>query len=215
MITDYASLQAAVIEYLARDQDVTVTARVPTLIQLCEAKLNRAVFCRQMEQRSTATLDTTITDPEFVLLPSDFQSMRRVRLSSVSGKPQLEFKSQVQLDEYRSYTSNTAGKPLYFTVSGTEMELAPTPDADYTIEMVYRQNIPPLALNSSNWLLTLAPDIYLYGTLLEAAPYIKQDSRIQVWGAAFSTCIDQLNGLSTLSGFNSGPLTMRTNGVTP
>ena len=48
--------------------------------------------------------------------------------------------------------------------------------------MVYRANIPPLASNGANWLLTLAPDLYLYGALLESAPYIKEDGRIQTWG---------------------------------
>jgi hypothetical protein len=51
----------------------------------------------------------------------------------------------------------------------------------YTIEMVYRKNIPAFATNDPNWLLTLAPDLYLYGALLESAPYIKEDGRIQTW----------------------------------
>jgi hypothetical protein len=55
-ITDYASLQTAVTEYLARDQDTTLIARIPTFIQLFEAKMNRSLFVRQMEERSTATV---------------------------------------------------------------------------------------------------------------------------------------------------------------
>src|SRR5258706_6692415 len=91
-IVDYASLQAAVTEYLARDQDVTLIARIPTFIQLAEAKFNRQLFVRQMEQRSTALVNLGSSEREFVSVPSDFQSMRRVRLSSVTGKPRLEFK---------------------------------------------------------------------------------------------------------------------------
>src|SRR5882757_2180944 len=95
-IVDYASLQSAVIEYLARDQDATLIARIPTFIQLAEAKFNRHLFVRQMEQRSYTTTDTSTSEPEFISLPSDFQSMRRVRLSSVIGKPRLDFKSGAQ-----------------------------------------------------------------------------------------------------------------------
>ena len=89
-----------------------------------------------MEQRSTALVNLTSDEPEFISLPSDFQSMRRVRLSGVAGKPCLEFKSGVQLDEYRFGISDVAGQPRYFTVFGDEIELAPTPDDAYTIEMV-------------------------------------------------------------------------------
>jgi hypothetical protein len=201
-----------VTEYLARDQDTTLIARIPTFVQLAEAKFNRQLFVRQMESRATALTDTTSSEPEFISLPADFQSMRRIRVSSVTRKPHLEFMSGIQLDEYRTGISNLAGHPRYFTIFGDEIEIAPTPDADYTIEMVYRQNIPALADNSSNWLLALAPDLYLYGALLESAPYIKEDSRIQTWGLGFSTALADLNNLGLTSTFNAGPMTVRVSG---
>lgn len=211
-IIDTTSLQTAVTEYLARDQDTTLIARIPTFIQLAEAKFNRQLFVRQMELRSTAVVNTASSEPEFISLPADFQSMRRVRLSSVTGKPCLEFKSGTQIDEYRFGTSDIAARPRYFTVFGDELELAPTPDAAYTIEMVYRSSVPPLAANSTNWLLTLAPDLYLYGALLESAPYIKEDARIQTWGLGFTAALSDLNNLGLTSTFNAGPMTVRVSG---
>src|SRR5882757_6343231 len=109
-IIDYGSLQAAVSEYLARDQDATLIARIPTFVQLAEAKFNRQLFVRQMERRATALVDSGSNEPEFISLPSDFQSMRRVRLSSVAGKPSLEFKSGTQMDEYRFGTSDVVAR---------------------------------------------------------------------------------------------------------
>lgn len=214
-ITDYISLQTAIIEYLARDQDTTLIARVPTFIQLFEAKMNRNLFVRQMEARATSTIDPNANEPEFITLPTDFQSMRRMRISSVTGKPLLSFKSTVQMDEFRYAMANTPGQPQFFSIFGTEIELGPTPDAPYTIEMIYRANLPALALNTTNWLLTLAPDSYLYGTLLESAPYIKEDGRIQTWGIGLQTALDDLNKLGNTSTFNAGPIRMRPSGVTP
>lgn len=211
-IFDYASLQSSVTEYLARDQDATLIARIPTFIQLAEAKFNRQLFVRQMEQRATALVNLASGEPEFISLPSDFQSMRRVRLSSVTGKPALEFKSGTQIDEYRFETFNVSGRPRYFTVFGDELEIAPTPDAAYTIEMVYRRSIPPLAESDLNWLLALAPDLYLYGALLESAPYIKEDGRIQTWGLGFTAALSDLNNLGLTSTFNAGPMTVRVSG---
>lgn len=211
-IVDYASLQSAVVEYLARDQDTTLIARIPTFIQMAEAKFNRQLFVRQMEQRATALVDSGSREPEFISLPADFQSMRRVRLSSVTGKPCLAFKSGTQLDEYRFRISDVAGQPRYFTVFGDEIELAPTPDAAYAIEMVYRRNVPPLAANDPNWLLSLAPDLYLYAALLESAPYIKEDGRIQTWGLGLSSALSDLNNLGLTSTFNAGPMTVRVSG---
>lgn len=211
-IEDYASLRTAVTEYLARDQDTTLIARIPTFIQLAEAKFNRQLFVRQMEQRATALVNLASNEPEFISLPADFQSMRRVRLSSVIGKPALEFRSGAQIDEYRFETFNVSGRPRYFTIFGDELEIAPTPDAAYTVEMVYRKNIPPLAENDPNWLLALAPDLYLYGALLESAPYIKEDGRIQIWGLGFTSALNELNSLGLTSTFNAGPMTVRVSG---
>jgi hypothetical protein len=219
-IVDYTSLQSAVTEYLARDQDATLIARIPTFIQLSEAKFNRDLFVRQMEQRSTALVDPTVSEPEYISLPADFQSMRRVRVSSASRKPPITFMSGEQMEEFRAGRDNASGFPRYFSIFGSEIELAPTPDALCTIEMVYRQNVPALsATNTTNWLLTLAPDIYLYGALLESAPYIGTDpnaaARIQVWGLGFKTALDELNALSLTSSFSAGPATVRVSGVTP
>jgi hypothetical protein len=218
LIVDYTSLQAVIIDYLARDQDSYLIARIPTLIQLFEAKMNRSLFVRQMEQRSMAVTTFAQTDCEFIALPSDFQSMRRIRLTSaggsvVTGKRPLEFKSTVQMDEFRTENADVPGKPKYFSIFGSEIELAPTPNAAYTVEMIYRQNIPPLATNTTNWLLTLSPDLYLYGALMEAAPSIKEDQRIETWGALFASALGDLNQLGTTSTFNAGPLSVRPSGL--
>src|ERR1700749_31051 len=117
-IVDYATLQATAVEYLARDQDATLIARVPTFIQLFEAKMNRQLFVRQMETRSTALTDPTAGEPEFIALPSDFQSMRRILLTFVPGKPFLSYKSPHQMDEFRLQNADVAGQPFFFTIFG-------------------------------------------------------------------------------------------------
>lgn len=212
-ITTYAELLTAVENWLARSN---LTARIPEFIALAEAKLNRELRCMQMERRSTATVDTTSDEPEFVSLPGDFQTMRRIRLSGVAGKPRLSFVSQQQADLLRTSYDNTSGQPAYFTVFGDEIELIPTPGEDYEIEMVYRSFLPALGDDqASNWLLALAPDAYLYGALLESAPYIKDDARISVWGLGFSNAVDSLNRLSAEQSLASAPMAVYIEGPTP
>ena len=211
-ISTYTELLAAGANWLARDD---LTSRLPEFVTLTEAKFNRMLFHRQMETRSTTTCDTSDDEPEFISLPTGFQTMRRVRLSSVTGKPRLEFMAQSQLEDYRYSIDNVSDQPVYYTIVGEEMELAPTPNENYTLEMVYRKNIPALASNSTNWLLTAAPDAYLYGMLLESAPYIKEDERINTWALGFSTALDQLNKLGDRQSYDSGPTTVWLPGVCP
>lgn len=211
-ISTYTELQTAVANWLARDD---LTSRIPEFVTLAEAKFNRVLIHPQMETRTTLTVDTNDASPEFLDLPSGFQTMRSARLSGVTGKPRLAFMTQTQMDDYRYSVDNVSGQPDYFSIVGTQMELAKTPNEDFDVQIVYRQNIPAMASNSTNWLLTLAPDLYLYGTLLEAAPYNKEDERIVVWSAGVQTALDQLNAHGHRQSFDSGPSTIWLPGVTP
>lgn len=212
-IATYSDLTTAAANWLARGD---LTARIPEFVALAEAKFQRSLFVRQMEQRSTATVDTTSSEPEFISLPSDFQTMRRIRLSSVTGKPGLGYMSGTQIDEFRTNGGNTTGQPLHFSIIGDEIELAPTPDDDYTIEMVYRKTVPALSdASPTNWLLSIAPDVYLYSVLMESAPFIKDDERLTLWATLAQAAIKQLNDLSSTAQFNAGPAVIRTSAPTP
>jgi hypothetical protein len=211
-LSNYTELQATVAGYLARDD---LTSRIPDFVVLAEAKFNRVLLHPRMETRTTLTVDTNLASPEFLDLPTDFQTMRMVRLPDETGKPRLQFLTQTQMDDYRYSTDNVTGTPVYFTIVGDQIELAPTPNEDMDIEVLYRGNIPALVSNSTNWLLTLAPDLYLYGTLLEASPYIQNDARISVWGSAVATVIDQLNIHGERQSFDSGPTTISLPGICP
>jgi hypothetical protein len=211
-ISNYTQLVSTIAEYLARDD---LTLRIPDFVTLAEAKFNRTLFHPRMETRTTLTVNTLLPSPEFLDLPTDFQTIRMVRLPDEVGKPRLQFMSQTQIDDYRYSRDNVAGSPVYFTIVGDQIELAPTPNEDMDVEVLYRANIPALATNSTNWLLTIAPDLYLYGTLLEATPYIQNDERISLWATGMQTVLDQPNALAERQSFDSGPTTISLPGVTP
>lgn len=215
-LATYTDLQAAIAEWLGRETDAAILARVPDFVRLCEAKLNRDLRSNKMEKRATALVNMLSDEPEFVSLPGDFQTMRRVRLNGVDGKPRLEFLSGQQADEFRTRSGNAPGRPQFFTVFGDEMELIRTPDMAYTLEMVYRAALPALSNdNPSNWLLDTSPDIYLYGALLETAPYIKEDERLSTWATGFKYALDSINQLARDQAYNAGPMTARVTGATP
>jgi hypothetical protein len=211
-LANYTDLTSAIAGWLARDD---LTSRIPDFVTLAEAKFNRVLLHPRMENRTTLTVDTNLSDPEFLDLPSDFQTMRSVRLSGVTGKPRLGFMTQTQMDDYRYSIDNVSAQPVYFSIAGDQIELAPTPNEDYDVQIIYRRNIPSLETNTTNWLMTLAPDLYLYGSLLEAAPYMQNDERLPVWGLAVQTVIDQLNTHGERQTANSGPSTITLPGVTP
>ena len=195
-IGTYAQLQTAVAAWLARSD---LTSVIPDFITLAEAKLNRLLRCRQQEQRSTATAT------EYMALPTGFLELRSIELTTSPPYP-LELVSPDEID--RDYSSST-GQPMVYCLLANQIQLAPVPDSTYTVEVDYFEVIPPLASNSTNWLLTSHPDIYLYGSLLEAAAYLQDDPRVPAWNAAYTQVLQQLQSADRRARWSGSRLAVR------
>jgi len=74
-----------------------------------------------------------------------------------------------------------SGKTRYYTIIDGAFELIPTPSNSVELTITYYAKIPALSsTQATNWLLTKAPDLYLYATLTNAAPYLQNDERIRL-----------------------------------
>jgi len=58
----------------------------------------------------------------------------------------------------------------------------------------YKDFSPLSASNANNWILTSYPDVYLYGALLEASPYLVEDERVNVWAQLYAAAVGTLRG---------------------
>ena len=184
-ITTYAELQSNITDFLNRDDSALIA---PTFISLAETDMQRQVRHWRQEKRSTATLDT-----QYSAIPADFLEDIRFYITSGDTSP-LEKISQFQLIERKFNSANTAGTPRYYALTAGELEVYPVPDGEYTAELYYYSRIPKLSdSNTSNWMLEYFPDAYLYGSLIHSAPYLKDDSRLQVWAALYQSAIDGIN----------------------
>jgi len=172
-LDSYSGLQAEIALWLNRED---LTAQIPTFITLLEARMNRELRTREMETRATATLAE-----QFVPLPADYLSMKQLQLNTDPVQP-LQFVTATDLDYIRRDNNDVAGRPFAFSIVDEQIEVAPVPDASYELEMLYHGKITALSGTvSSNWVLEKHPDLYLYGSLLQAAPYLHDDDRIPVW----------------------------------
>ena len=184
----FTELKDAVADWLDRSD---LTARIPDFITLAEARLNRDLRIRPMEVRSS--METT-SGQRYFNLPGGYLQMRNMQMNTNPITP-LEYITPEMLD--RLYGSDTTGKPRAYTLIGDEIQLAPIPDSDYTVEMAFYEKFTPLGDGTSgtvtnNWLTLNAPDVLLYGSLLEAEPFIKNDERIGLWLNAYNSAVKKL-----------------------
>lgn len=187
MIRNYTELQTAVGNWLNRTD---LTARIPEFIQLAEAKIAREL--RQREVRETITLSAGDTTP----LPGDCDVLTSIRLDvGISSREYpIKIGTMEQLNETRRTYGAVASWPVVAAVVGTSLVFAPALVEEMDAEVVYTDKLVPLsAQNTTNAVLTEAPDIYLYGALSEAAPYLEHDERIPVWEGRFDKHMARYN----------------------
>jgi hypothetical protein len=200
-ISTYTDLKTSVASWLNRDD---LTSVIPDFISLAEAGINRDLRHYKMIERADATLDS-----RYVQMPTDW--METVRFSITSGNTyRLELVSRDDMLEYRQKTADASGRPRFYANIGDTIEVFPTPDADYTMQLQYYAKTPALSdSNASNWLLLDAPDVYLYGTLIQSAPYLQDDARTQTWAALYAAALQSLQKASDDTRFAGSGLRMR------
>jgi hypothetical protein len=200
-LTTYTELKTSIADWLNRT-DLTTT--IPDFISLAEAQIERQLRTRQMLTRTTLTIAA-----EFVSTPADFLEIRALKLTSTNPITPLTFMTMDSLDE-QSTIDIGSGRPKYFTVVGSEFRFVPTPDASYTSEIVYFTKLSKLSSSvSTNFLLTSSPDAYLYGSLLQAAPYLQDDARIPVWTTLYERALSDLQVTDDRGATSGGKLLTR------
>lgn len=192
MIVDYDSLKTAVANWLAR---ADLTSAIPEFIQLAESRINRSLYVRERME----TVEGTSSDG-VIPVPGDLDRLIGLRVL---------YDSQMRLLHPVSPGRDTeaVGSPMSYTVVGSDIRLIGTDDTDYALD--YYARIP--ALNSTttqNWLILKDPSLYLYGALLEAAPYLRNDDRASLWAQQFRAALDDLLMADEKSRFGSSPAPM-------
>ena len=93
----------------------------------------------------------------------------------------------------RIWGGSTSGTPRTYTLIGDELFLGPAPDSVMTLEMAYYKKFDSLSsTTATNWMITKAPEVYLYGSLLEAEPFLQNDERVPLWQAFYKESVSQL-----------------------
>lgn len=192
-IGTYSELQTAVASWMHR---ADLTDRIPEFIALCEARANGHSKSRLMEARTTLT---ATSGNAYVTLPSDMLEMRRLVVTSSSPLSTLKYVSPDEITF--SYPTTQQGVPAVFAVIGSQVQLAPIPDSSYTLEVSYLQKIPALSeANPTNWLLTNFPDVYLYGTLLQAVTYTQDFGQLNTLQTLYRDAVENMNAIDWYSG---------------
>lgn len=188
-ISTFAELQVAIASWLHRSD---LSANIPEFITLAESRIyngckdpqypSKPLRVRNMQNRDSGTVGALGA----VAIPSQYVDTIRFNLTVNGLNRPLRYLASVD----NSLFETKQGKGLYYTIVNNSFFVGPYDGSSYTHD--YYKSFDPLATTATNWLLTNAPGVYLYGALIEAAPFINKDSRLTTWYRMFSASINSL-----------------------
>ena len=181
---NYGELKTAVAQWLDRTD---LTSMIPTFIQMAEAKFFRVLRCPGNEQWATYRASSLIT--QTFQIPNDYLECK---ILMYGDKPLQRITDIAYLQ--KNAASVASGVPRYFARLKDQLYLYPQASYEDDVNLIYWETQGPM-VNDTDATRTLmhAPDLYLYGALLEAQSYLIGDERLPVWQQKFAEILSTIN----------------------
>jgi hypothetical protein len=187
-VMTYDSLNSTVLQYLER-QDQAVVNAIPTFITLCEFEIAQEI--KTLGQLNVVTANMSANNP-VLQKPARWRKTVSMAITSSNTTTPVLLRKFEYLKTYWPDATQTALPEFYSDIDYDHWYLAPTPDQAYAFEVLYYERIQPLSSSvQTNWLTQNAPNAMLYGTLLQAMPFLKNDQR-QIFQQKYSEAIAAL-----------------------
>jgi len=202
-LATYANLKTSIANWLNRS-DLTNEISEDFIV-LAEADFNSKLRIRKMNTSTSITIDS-----ETESIPSDFLQIRDFFITEGETKYPLKYITPAQMDEIRG--SSSSGMPSTYTILGDNFRFAPIPSSSYTGTLNYYAKFPSLSdSNTSNYILTSHPSIYLYGSLYHAANFLGgiEPRQVQQWQQQYTTALERLERNDREDQYGNAPLQQR------
>jgi hypothetical protein len=185
-VMTYDSLVEDIQSYLERS-DAATLAKIPQFIMLAEQ-----IIASEIKFLGNLVVVTSnmVQGEATIAKPARWRKTVSMNVTVASKRQPVLLRTYEYLREYWPNPSST-DVPLYFCDYDYEHWLvAPTPASAYSYEVLYYERNQPLdSSNQSNWFTQYAPQALLYGSLLQAMPFLKNDERIPMWQGQYDKII--------------------------
>lgn len=190
---NYSELSTAIQDYL-QDADTTFVTHIPDFVRQTEERIFRRVIIPDLRKTHTTALASgTATYAK----PSDYLSTFDFAVVNGSGSYFFLLPKDAAFMREAYPDPTTSGFPLYYAESNTtNMLLAPTPDANYSVEWNYYYDPESIVTASTTWLGDNAESALLYGCLAEGYRYLKGDGDMMaLYDGKFQEALQDLERL--------------------
>lgn len=182
-----------------------LTTDIPNFVSLATARIQRDM-ARIKHPFALNRKQASVVD-NYSPLPNDFLSIYQLADQDTAQALIYITPDQSMTVQAQGWNPDTAlvpvigayytptGNTTYYTIIGNRIRLVPPPGAasPTTLDLWYLTTLPALTTtNTTNWVLTRYPDLYLYGSLVHSAPYLKNDERIALWDGLYTKILSDI-----------------------
>jgi hypothetical protein len=188
-VQTYDSLVADISSYLERTDQQTLE-KIPTFIMLAEQVI--AAEIKFLGNR-TVMQSNMIQGQDVINKPARWHKTVSINITVAGQRRPVLLRPYEYLRTYWPDPTQTDVPEYYADYDYTHWLVAPTPASNYAFEVSYYERIQPLdSSNQTNWFTIYAPQALLYGSLLQAMPFLKNDERMQMWQAQYTNIMNVL-----------------------
>ena len=185
----YDSLVDDISTYLERTDTATLE-KIPTFIMLAEQVIASEI---KFLGNLTVMQSTMVATQPVIDKPARWHKTVSMNVVVAGERKPVLLRKYEYLREYWPDPTQTEVPKFYCDYDYTHWLVAPTPASGYTFEVLYYERIQPLdSSNQTNWFTIYAPQALLYGSLLQAMPFLKNDERMPMWQAQYDKIINTL-----------------------
>ena len=192
-ISNYGELKDTVKGYLFNRKDMDF--HIPKLVELSERRIYRSLRCPANEKMGYFQIQTSISERTHIEIPRDFLECKYFTMLYADKLVLLERVSDLEMIRLRGLPYFVA-EPEKFARLGRTLTWYPKQDIDLLeVQMVYWADYSGQLVEDTdtNEILRIAPDLYVYGALVESEPFLGHDERIPVWNDMFNQALAQIN----------------------
>jgi len=218
-ISTYDTLKSGIADFLNRDD---LTSVIPTFIDMAQGQINRDVRHWKMEKQ----VNLASTSAGVYQLPTDWLETKELKfatdvIGAANDTYAVEYISQNTFDERKQNSHALTGDPKYYTLVANAglMYAYLFPITEQTVNTTNTLTLNYLAenqldeSNQTNWLIEAASDVYLYGSLIHAAIYLKDDERLALFSQMYGAAVQRVNASSDESEYKHDRLRTRKLGL--
>lgn len=188
-VMTYDSLVENIQSYLERDDTATLD-KIPLFIMLAEQ-----VIASQIKFLGNLTVNESnmVQGDPIIAKPARWHKTVSMNVVVDNERIPVLLRKYEYLREYAPDATVEDIPKFYADYDYTHWLVAPTPASNYSFEVLYYERVQPLdSSNQTNWFTVYAPQALLYGSLLQAMPFLKNDERTPMWQAQYDLIINTL-----------------------